>query len=208
MKRNTKKMLLLGDSISLHYGSYLDEYLSHEYEIYSKPGKEEALKKIDSAIGGNGGDSSMVLEYIKERQEASDLDFDVFLFNCGLHDIKRKIPEENLQISMEEYERNLNEIYEIMGKNDVKCIFMTTTPVLEDVHNTLIPAGIKRYNKDVLKYNEIATKVANKYNASIIDLHRFVSSNKGEVYIDYAHFNFHIRKLQAAFIAGAVMSMK
>lgn len=208
MKRNNKKMLLVGDSISLHYGTYLNEYIKHEYEIYSKPGREEALKKIDKAIGGNGGDSSMVLEYIKERQEASDLDFDVFLFNCGLHDIKRKIPEENLQISMEEYEKNLTEIYEIMSLNKVKCIFMTTTPVLEDMHNTLIPAGIKRYNKDVLKYNEIAIKVANKYNASIIDLHRFVCSNAGEIYIDYAHFDSHMRKLQAAFIAGAVMSME
>ena len=64
-----RKMLLLGDSISLHYGTYLNEYLKHEFEIHSKPGKEEALKKIDSAIGGNGGDSSMVLEYIKERQK-------------------------------------------------------------------------------------------------------------------------------------------
>lgn len=202
-----KKMLLLGDSISLHYGSYLNEFLKHEFEIHSKPGKEEALKKIDFAIGGNGGDSSMILEYIKERQEISDLDFDFFLFNCGLHDIKRRVPEEKLQISIENYEENLNEIYRIMQENGVKCIFMTTTPVLEEMHNTLIPAGIKRYNKDVLEYNEVAIKVAKKYNASIIDLHRFVSSNTGEIYIDYAHFNFHIRKLQAAFIAGAVMNI-
>ena len=200
-----RKMLLLGDSISLHYGAYLNEYLKHEFEIHSKPGKEEALKKIDSAIGGNGGDSSMVLEYIKERQKDSDLDFDVFLFNCGLHDIKRKIPEEKLQVDIVKYEENLNEIYRIMQGNGVKCIFMTTTPVLEEMHNTLIPCGIKRYNNDVIDYNEVAINVARKYNVPVIDLNRFVSSNTGEVYIDYAHFNFHIRKLQAAFIAGAVM---
>lgn len=203
-----KKMLLLGDSISLHYGSYLNEYLKDEYEIYSKPGKEVALKNIDSAVGGNGGDSSMVLEYIKEREKNGDLNMDVFLFNCGLHDIKRMVPEENLQVTLEKYEKNLDEIYEIMENHGVKCIFMTTTPVLEEMHNTLIPCGIKRYNKDVDEYNAVAKKVAKKHNAAIIDLHRFVSSNTGEVYIDYAHFNFHIRKLQAAFIAGAVMSME
>ncbi len=203
-----KKMLMLGDSINLHYASYLNEYLSWEYEIYSKPGREEALKKIDSAVGGNGGDSSMVLKHIKERQKDTGLNFDVFLFNCGLHDIKRKVPEERLQVGIEDYESNLNEIYKIMNENNVKCIFMTTTPVLEEMHNTLIPAGIKRYNKDVAAYNEVAVKVAHLHNAAVIDLHKFVSSNTGEIYIDYAHFNFYMRRLQAAFIAGAVMSME
>lgn len=202
-----KKMLLLGDSINLHYGSYLAEYLKNNFEIHSKPGKKEALKKIDYAVGGNGGDSSMVLEYVKERDKNNDLDFDVFVFNCGLHDIKRKVPEEKLQIPIEQYEQNLNEIYKIMQKNGVKCIFITTTPVYEEMHLELAPAGIKRYNADVCAYNEVAVKTAEKNNAPIIDLYGFVCAQNDRGYLDYAHFNLEARKLQAAFIAGSVLCL-
>ncbi len=69
-----KKMILLGDSISLHYGPFLAEYLKGEYRIYSKPGVDQALKDIDNAVCGNGGDSFKVLEYIKERDSRNDLE--------------------------------------------------------------------------------------------------------------------------------------
>lgn len=203
-----KKMLLLGDSINLHYGSHLEGYLDDDFAISSKPGKEVALKQIDNAVGGNGGDSSMVLSYIKELEEKNALNFDVFVFNCGLHDIKRVIPEENYQISIDEYEKNLEEIYRIMNKQGIDCVFITTTPVLERAHNVqIIPAGVKRYNSDVCAYNEVAVRLAKKYNASVIDLYKFTSRIKGEVYLDYAHFNFEIRKLQAAFIAGGLLDI-
>lgn len=202
-----KKMFLLGDSISLHYGPYLREYLKEDFEIHSKPGKEEALKKIDYAVGGNGGDSSMVLSYIKERQAKNDLDFDVFVFNCGAHDIKRKIPDEKPQITLEEYEQNLNEIYGIMQTHNVKCVFIASTPILEKEHLELIPGGVKRYNKDVFEYGEVAKRVAQKHNAPIIDLNSFVSNLPGEIYQDYAHFDIPTRKLQAAFIAGSLYGL-
>ena len=202
-----KKMFLLGDSISLHYGPYLKEYLLDDFEIYRKPGKEEALKKIDHAVGGNGGDSSHVLAYIKERQAKNDLNFDWFVFNCGAHDIKRKIPEEKPQITLEEYERNLNEIYSIMEAHNIKCVFITSTPILEKEHLELVPGGVKRYAEDVLKYSEVAVSVAKKHNAPIIDLSSFVSNLPGEIYQDYAHFDIPTRKLQAAFIAGSLYGL-
>lgn len=75
------------------------------------------------------------------------------------------------------------------------------------MHNTIIPAGIKRYNKDVDEYNAVAVKTAKKHNAEVIDLHGFVCSITDDLYIDYAHFNLYIRRLQAAYIAGAVMNI-
>ena len=71
-----KEMLLLGDSINLHYGPYLNRQFNKHFIIHSKPGRHEALRRIDYPVGGNGGDSHMVLEYLKERSENGELNFD------------------------------------------------------------------------------------------------------------------------------------
>ena len=63
------KVLLIGDSISLDYGTCLPAFLNKEIIVYDKPGKEEAYKDLDTPLGGNGGDSSMVLQYLRELQE-------------------------------------------------------------------------------------------------------------------------------------------
>ena len=203
-----KKILLVGDSISLHYGNHLRDYLKDVFEMKYKPGREVALERIDEAIGGNGGDSSKVLKYIDELNSSKELDFNVFIFNCGLHDIKRAVPEENYQVDIETYKKNIDKIYSIMKSRGIECIFITTTPVLERAHNVdIIPAGIKRYNKDVKAYNEAALSVVNKYGGKIIDLYSLTSNLTGEVYLDYAHFNYEVRKVQAAFIAGNIMSL-
>ncbi|MBO5007588.1 MAG: SGNH/GDSL hydrolase family protein [Clostridia bacterium] len=203
-----KKMLLLGDSINLHYGPNLKGYLADEYDIQSRPGEKEALQDIDKPVGGNGGDSSRVLDYIKELEKKDLLDFDLLVFNCGLHDIKRVVPEENYQVTVDKYEENINSVYKIMQSHGIKCVFITTTPVLEKAHNVeIIPAGVKRYNSDVCLYNEVAVKTAKKYDSPVIDLYNFVENLTGEKYLDYAHFNYEVRKLQAAFIAGAIRSI-
>ena len=203
-----KKMFLIGDSISLHYGPKLRSYLSDEYIIQSKPGEKEALEDINNAVGGNGGDSARVLAYIQQLDRDNLLDFDMFVFNCGLHDVKRVVPEENYQVTIDEYEKNLNSIFKIIQSRKMKCVFVTSTPILEEEHNiNIIPAGVKRYNSDVRAYNEVAVKTAKKYDVSIIDLYGFVNSMDGEIYIDYSHYNYEARKLQAAYLAGAIRSL-
>lgn len=204
-----KKMLLVGDSINLHYGPYLKELIKDEYEISSKPGRNTALKRIDEAVGGNGGDSSMVLEYIKELEANGTLNHDVFLFNCGLHDIKRAVPEEKHQVPLSEYEKNLEEILNIMHSKGIKSIFITTTPVIERLHNVeIIPAGIKRYNADVCAYNAAAIRIAKKHKMPVIDLYSLAKTFTEDAYFDYAHFNPDTRKLQAAYIAGGLRSIE
>ena len=53
---------VIGDSISIHYGQYLKQYLIGVAE-YSR--KEGEVSSLDDPMGGNGGDSSMVLEYLE-----------------------------------------------------------------------------------------------------------------------------------------------
>lgn len=201
-----KTMLLLGDSINLHYGPYLNEYLNENYIIKSKPGRHEALRRIDFPIGGNGGDSHMVYDYLKSLEETEGINFELFVFNCGLHDIKRAVPEENYQVPPENYEENLHKIFKMMEKYSVKTLFITTTPVDDERHNEVPPAGIKRYDSDVKKYNEIAVAVAKKYKAGIIDLNTFTKKIAGEKYIDHVHYIESVRNLQAAYIAGSILT--
>ena len=80
-------VLLIGDSISMDYGQYLQDFLADGIHVYGKPDHGEAYLDLDIPLGGNGGDSSMVLEYL-ENAEEDVLSCDWFFFNCGLHDIK------------------------------------------------------------------------------------------------------------------------
>lgn len=203
-----KKMFLLGDSISMHYGPFLTNFLAGKYEIYSRPGREKALKEIDKAIGGNGGDSTRVLNYIKALEQKGELNYDLFVFNCGLHDIKRKIPEENYQVPVDLYEQNLEDIYQILSERNIETMFINTTPVDEERHCAEIPAGIKRYNADVCMYNDVAERIAKKYHVPVIDLYGLTKNISEPKYHDYAHFNMETRKIQAAFIAGSITGIK
>lgn len=202
-----KKVFLLGDSVCLHYTPYLEGYLKNKLEIVCKSGRDEALKQINCAVGACGGDSSNVLQFVREKAEKGDLDFDAFVFNCGLHDIERKVTDENIQVTPKEYESNLNEIFKIMKAHSKKCIFITTTPVYEKAHNEQLPNGIKRYNDDVIKYNEIAKSATALCSVPVIDLYSFITKVTDGLYADYAHFNFPTRRLQASFIAGELLAI-
>jgi len=65
-----KNILLIGDSISLDYGRYLEGFTGPDLHVYGKPGREAAYENLDIPVGGNGGDSRMVLEHLRETGEA------------------------------------------------------------------------------------------------------------------------------------------
>ena len=201
-----RRILLIGDSISLHYGPYLSNYLSNTAELHTKEGRQLAFSDLDHPVGGNGGDSSMVLEYLREREAREDLDFDLFVFNCGLHDIKR-LGDGDCQISEEAYRNNLEQIVEIMKKRKLKTVFITSTPVEDARHNARKQLGFTRYNKDMCRYNQIAMDVMHANNIPVSDLGSFtvgLAKEFDNFYIDHVHFDKEVRKLQAAFIAGGV----
>ena len=185
------KILLVGDSISLHYGPYLSNYLNEKAELHTKEGRQLAFSDLDHPVGGNGGDSHMVLSYLSERDVKDDLDFDLFIFNCGLHDIKR-LGDGDWQI------------VQLMAKRQLKTVFITSTPIDDEKHNARKQLGFTRYNKDVCRYNQIAGEVMRAHEISLIDLGRFTAGLDDELFVDHAHFQEHVRKLQASYIAGAL----
>ena len=199
---------LIGDSISLDYGRYLSDYSGKNISFKERSGVEEAYKNLDAAIGGNGGDSSRVLGIVKNLEKENKLDFDLFVFNCGLHDIKRARPDEILQIGKEEYIKNLTEIINIMKAHNIECVFITTTQADEKRYSP--EAAFTRYAADAEAYNEAAIKIMTENSVKIIDLYGFTHSlglEGDDLYRDHTHFNPEVIKLQAAFIAGYLIEL-
>lgn len=195
-----KSIHIIGDSISIHYGPFLEKYIK-ERLIYSR--KEGSNGNLDLPEGANGGDSSMVLEYLNECKR-QNLHWDVVVINCGLHDIKKI--NGVYQINIDNYQKNLIAIFDISKELSKKIVWVNTTPVIDEIHNSR-KKEFQRYDEDVVRYNNVADKIAEVNNAYIIDLYSFCKTlGNSEIYQDHVHFKTEFRKLQAAFIAGHLLS--
>jgi len=206
-----KKIFVIGDSISCHYGPFLKEYLAEYYECLFKGELTEALKNLDVPSGANGGDSKMVLEYLIDILDRGKLKCDLILLNCGLHDIKLVEEENRYQISLEDYKNNLIKIIKLIKSHGLDAIWVRTTKVIDEIHNS--PENKKlnkivRHSADVLKYNKAADSIMHENNIKSIDLYTFTEKFGIEAYCDHVHFYDHIRKLQARFIAEYITKNK
>lgn len=195
-------LFVLGDSISMHYGPYLEQMVAGRYRYARKSGEEEALKNLDIPAGANGGDSPRVLAYLEAMAETDRWRPDVLLLNCGLHDIKTDPDSGAKQVPPKQYRRNLQACTEILRKLGVRTVWVRTTPADEDVHNT--PGReFHRFQADVDAYNTIADEVMGQAGVEVLDLFGLTRSLGGrEIFSDHVHFPPEIRRLQAAYIAG------
>jgi hypothetical protein len=196
-----KRLFLLGDSISLHYGPFLRNYLEGRCTVRGKEGEGEAFNNLDIPAGGNGGDSGMELEYLSRRPEA--MDCDIFLFNCGLHDIKGDLQTGGLQVPIERYRANLEAICALLEKHPLKAAFIRSTPV-DDFLHAKRNRSFSRKNTDLICYNAVADEIMEARRIPRIDLYGFTRSLGSGIFQDHVHFIPEVRRLQAAYIGGAV----
>ena len=70
-------IFVIGDSISIQYGPYLQKALAPWCGYARKSGEEAALKNLDNPMGANGGDSSMVHDYVAEIVKDPDFQPDL-----------------------------------------------------------------------------------------------------------------------------------
>ena len=196
-----KSVHIIGDSISIHYGPYLKKYIQNRL-IYSR--KEGSEENLDLPEGANAGDSSMVLEYLN-KCKSENLRWDIVVINCGLHDIKKI--NGVYQINIDNYQQNLQTIFDILKELFKKIVWVSTTPVIDEIHNSR-KKEFQRYNEDVVRYNKVADRIAEVNNAYIVDLYSFCKTlGNSEIYQDHVHFITEVQKLQAAFIAGYLLSL-
>jgi len=200
-------LFVIGDSISMHYGPYLEAFVSSRFNYARKGEGNEQPPPADLNLGSwaNGGDSSLVFEYLKAKF-SEGFKPDVLLLNCGLHDVKTDPVSGAKQVPLDKYEANLKEIVRVLKANGVKTVWVRTTHADESVHNKR-NSSFWRFAKDVVAYNAVADAVIASAGFRSIDLHEFTKSLGGDPFCDHIHFNEDVRRLQAAFIAGHLLAL-
>ena len=194
-------VFLIGDSISNQYWPYLKQYIADFAVLDRKEDDGQAEKNLDIPAGANGGDSRMVLEYLRAKIKDPAFKPDYLLLNCGLHDIKHDPKTGVIQVKEDDYRNNLNEIMQLLKKKKIKLIWIRTTWVVDSIHNSK-SSSIRRYEADVLKYNAIADEVCRKNKIPSIDLYTFSKQLGVEHISDHVHYFEPARALQAAYISG------
>lgn len=201
-------LFVIGDSISFHYGPFLKKYLEGHFIIDSKKDNGDAAKNLDVPVGGNSGDSHMVVGFLKTKFKDPGFKPDYLLLNCGLHDIKHNPPNGKIQVDEKEYRENLTAIVNMLRTRNIKLIWVRTTAVVDSIHNRHVnPAtGFLRYAADVDKYNHIADDVCKENGIPEIDLFGFTRQLGNEQFQDHVHYKEPTRALQAAYIAGFIQN--
>lgn len=153
-----KKVLIIGDSISMGYFRHVKKALEGEAEVFHNPGNAQhtgtGLRLINKWLG--------------------DGHYDVIVFNWGLWDLCYRHPESTDQgqrdkfngevtFTVDRYEENLEQLVQCLKQTGAKLMFVTTT---------VIPPGEPgRFEGDEETYNEAATAVMKKYGVQVLDLH-------------------------------------
>jgi len=150
-----KRVLVIGDSISIGYTPFIKTALSPDVEVSHSP--------------GNGGSTQRGLDSMQKWLD--NRDWDVILFNFGLHDMVHKdssgkydVVNGKIAVPLKEYRKNLEAIAEKLNETTAKVVFVMTT---------MVPEGAKgRKTASVPEYNEVALKVMKKKNIQVVDLYQ------------------------------------
>ncbi len=196
-----KKIYVIGDSISIQYGPYLERALQGSMAYSRKEGDEEAQLNLDNPQGANGGDSALVLAFLQAKAQSGGIDADLLLLNCGLHDIKTNPATGQKQVPIEQYQANLRAMVELVAGMRATLVWVRTTPCAENVHNH--PGmSFHRFAADCAAYNGVADAIMAAAGVATLDLHTFTLGLGPDLYCDHVHFYEQVRAQQAAFIAG------
>jgi hypothetical protein len=195
------RVFVIGDSISMHYGPFLERALAPRFAYdRMRAARAEGAANLDVPQGANGGDSRRVLDYLRRRRAKDPLAPGLLLLNCGLHDIKREAKTNAIQVPLPEYTANLRAILAEAAAMGQQVVWVRTTPVVDAVHNRK-PGRFLRFAADVAAYNEAAEAVMRTASVPIIDLHAFSLAFVPEGFIDHVHYAEPIREKQAVFLA-------
>jgi len=202
-------LFVIGDSISMQYGPYLQKMTAGHFAYARKTGKEEPIGHLGETVArANGGDSSAVRLWL-ETMCAAEWRVDLLLLNCGLHDIRTTVSTGAKQVPLAQYRKNLQAIVRLLKDRGIDFIWVRTTQVDDDTHNNWPTVGdIRRYDRDQQRYNAVADEIMSAAGVAMADLDGFTRGlgSPAEVFIDHVHFVEPVRKRQAAFLAGFVQA--
>ena len=220
--RSRPTLFILGDSISIHYGPFLERMLAGRCICDRKgsellraeslaAGEKDTLQRLaaleSSSVAINGGDSACVMAYLQSRCTPAPPAWSVLLLNCGLHDIRTDPQNSSRQVEPAAYAENLNAILHLAALASRRTVWLRTTPVSDSCHQQLNPE-FHRFNADVEHYNQIADRIMDQAGIPKIDLYTFTRAlsaspaSLDSLYCDHVHFVEPVQRLQAAYIAG------
>lgn len=159
-RQEKKKVLIIGDSISIGYTPYVQKHLENEALVVHNKGNAQHT--------GTG------LRLLKEWLGATH--WDVIHFNWGLWDLCYRNPQSKkhgkrdktngtITYTVEQYAANLDTLVSTLKGTGATLIFATTTVVP--------PNEAGRFEGDEIKYNKAALAVMKKYHVAVNDLHAF-----------------------------------
>ena len=201
-----KTCCVIGDSIARGYGPYLKEAAGWFLDVDTETGQRIAFENPESTAKRRGGDSSTVLDRLRNRFENESFQPDYIVLNCGLHDIKTDIETGRKNVAIDRYDTNLNDIFRMIKQRGIGLFWVRTTPVIDQRHNSICKT-FYRYGADVKIYNEKADTIAREHSIAVIELYQFTQSLGEDIYCDHVHFIDEAQKSQAAFIAGYLSSI-
>ena len=162
------RVLVIGDSISIGYTLPVRALMSGKANVHRIP--------------ENAAHSGFGVEHL-ERWIGSAKRWDVIHVNFGLHDIKR-MDNGLQQVSLADYEANLNQIFARLAKAGAKVVLATTTPVPYARTNP------PRTDLDVVVYNRAARRVAEAQGAVVLDLYAAALPKLAEIQLPAnVHYN-------------------
>jgi len=168
--KDLPKALLIGDSISIGYTPHVVAFLKGKVEVSHHKGNAQhtatGLKMLDRWVG--------------------ETKWDVIHFNWGMWDLCYRHPQSKVQgrrdkkrgtltTSLEQYEKNLDQLAARLKKTKAKLIW---------AHSTTVPEGeAGRKVGDDDKYNQAAVRVMKKHGVEINDLNALTDSFPAELFV-------------------------
>ena len=193
-----KRVLILGDSISIGYTPIVQKMLADEMTVLRPTLKNG---KAENCSGTTAGVAN-----IDRWLQIDGGKWDVIHFNWGLHDLKHmkadgkttsELATDPPQATLEVYEKQLREIVAKLKATGAKLVFATTTPVPEGAMK------VYRTNADAIRYNETALRVMKENNIAVNDLYTFMKPHLAELQLQPANVHFTPKGYEA--LAGEVV---
>ncbi|MEQ1749808.1 MAG: SGNH/GDSL hydrolase family protein [Prosthecobacter sp.] len=180
-----KRVLILGDSISIGYTPVVQKMLADEMTVLRPMAKNGRAENCSGTTSG--------VANIDRWLQIDGGKWDVIHFNWGLHDLKHMKADGKTmsdlaidppQATVEVYEKQLREIVAKLKATGAKLVFAATTPVPDE------PMKVYRANADVIRYNEAALRVMKDNHIAVNDLYTLVKPRMKELQIQPANVHF------------------
>lgn len=179
-----KRVLLLGDSISIGYTPLVQKKLAGEMTVLRPTARNGRPENCSGTTAG--------VANIDRWLRIDGGKWDVIHFNWGLHDLKHVRPDGQAsdlatdppQAAVEVYEKQLREIVAKLKATGARLVFATTTPAPEGAMR------VYRTDADVVRYNEAARRVMKENGIAVNDLYAFAKPRLAELQIQPANVHF------------------